>query len=522
MASDISVGRGDLRAMRQAQTEELNSTQDQFLERKAALNQQHETELRRIREANQRSEQESREAGAASVNHIKKATSEKIEQTELQAKTKLDATSDQAAKEYASLKQRARLTRDSLSGEVDSERERSRQTLESLRDNQTKAIQESQNQLKKSLQEQQQQQTQLHQRSRLEYEESQSRASKALSESKQKNQTDLRKEIERGRSELDAYRTKEQQTLDETRRQANSRLTLMRADQQKQIEGERAEGNRALNDLRTQSQIAYKQTRDQGELRRGQLEVDQDTKLRESREQYLKTNEETNIEYSKETQRIQKLGEMEIENRKHRNEEQLAQQEHAFKAESQARIDEQRALEAKDQAILKAKAADRDRLHEALLQELDKDFQKRYVRADDVNKSSLQNQREQYLRALYRQQQEFGARFDKVESRQDDPFYKLQSFEARLEEGEGSYTIRARIPPHERDRVEIRVKDGRAVLSASRQHEEKLGEKGNQASSHTMQTWRQEFALKLPVYRDGVIKEVLDDGSITVTIPKKA
>ena len=41
MASDISVGRGDLRAMRQAQTEELNATQDQFLERKAALTKKH-------------------------------------------------------------------------------------------------------------------------------------------------------------------------------------------------------------------------------------------------------------------------------------------------------------------------------------------------------------------------------------------------------------------------------------------------------------------------------------------------
>jgi HSP20 family molecular chaperone IbpA len=142
------------------------------------------------------------------------------------------------------------------------------------------------------------------------------------------------------------------------------------------------------------------------------------------------------------------------------------------------------------------------------------DFEKKRARNEDTNKTSLQNQREKYAKALYQQQRENDGKYNKVAAREDDPFYSLQSFEAKLEEHDDHYVVRAQVPPHERDRVDIRVKDGKVALSASRQMEEKRDNEGVKVSSSAFQTWRQDIPLKMPIYREAVTKTIEPEDSM--------
>ena len=149
------------------------------------------------------------------------------------------------------------------------------------------------------------------------------------------------------------------------------------------------------------------------------------------------------------------------------------------------------------------------------------DFEVRRTKNDEVHKDSLFNQREKYARALYQQQREFDSKFDKVSARKDDPFYSVQSFDAKLEDHDDHYVVRAQVPAHEREHVDIRVKDGKVALSASRQIAQKRDDEGVKIASSSYQTWRQDIPLKAAIYREGVTKTIEPDGSIVVKIPKR-
>ncbi len=243
--------------------------------------------------------------------------------------------------------------------------------------------------------------------------------------------------------------------------------------------------------------------------------------MKTSRERYLTTNEKVQTEYSNETQRIQRDGDLQVEAKKTNIRQNLSQQDATYKAESEERARLAHQREKDEVTLLQSKMENREKLHDATLKEQENDFQTRLSKTDTVNKSTLGHQREKYLRALYQQQKEFDSKFGRVDARKEDPFYRLQTFEAQLEESPDRYTIYAKVPAHERDKVDIRVKDGKAWLSATRQFSDKRDAEGTKATMSTYQTWRQEFPLRFPVVRNSVKKEIDEDGNITITIPKR-
>jgi HSP20 family molecular chaperone IbpA len=506
MSSDLSINRG---------------LHDDHVEQKSKLQAQHESELKRIRANSARAQNETREAGDAAVNHIKQTTEERIRQIEANGETKVKEASSQSQREYQNLKSRSANVRESNDQAIAAERERGAEIITQLRGNQTRQLEASQAALRDAMKEQQALHQKLQSQSRADYLASQERANREITEQKVANRTVLKEEQQSAQEKIKSTQAQSQATIEEIKKRGAQAQVETKEEQRKRLEAERLEGNRAFLEVREQAKRAYDKTFSEGEKRRTGLDQKQSQELQTSRERYLTTNEKVQNEYSKETQRIQREGDLEVEAKKARIRQNLQQQDATFKSASEERAQLAHQREKEETTLLRAKMENRDKLHDATIKEQESDFQTRLAKTDSVNRSTLGNQREKYLRALYEQQKEFDAKYGRVEARKEDPFYRLQSFEAKIQEADDRYTIYAKVPPHEREKVDIRVKDGKAWLSATRQFSDKRDEEGAKSSMSAYQTWRQEFPLRMPVIRDGVRKEIDNDGNITITIPKR-
>ncbi|MES2963359.1 MAG: Hsp20 family protein, partial [Bdellovibrionota bacterium] len=155
------------------------------------------------------------------------------------------------------------------------------------------------------------------------------------------------------------------------------------------------------------------------------------------------------------------------------------------------------------------------------LKEQRTDFAQKYDKEGQTFKDSLTNQKQTYLKELYKQKRELDARAGLQSSRKDDPFYQTKGFDAALEETDNAYRLTAKVAPYEKDTVSIKVKDDKVTLSAKRGFEDRVEDKGVRVSTNTFQTYRQEFQLGAPADAKGVSKFVHEDGTINVIIPKK-
>jgi HSP20 family molecular chaperone IbpA len=273
--------------------------------------------------------------------------------------------------------------------------------------------------------------------------------------------------------------------------------------------------------LRDQATNNYTRIQSDGEKRVEDLQREQGEEFQNTRERYRTTNEKMLRDYSGETQRVQTRGEQELQTRRQKSTETLKQEEIEFQ-EQQREQKHQQELQAKRANEEFRKRADaQSKEQERTINEARNDFGTRLSRQDESQRSTLNNNREQFLKALYKQNQKYNNKMSIAESRAEDPFYKMKSFDARLTENDGHYVLRAKVPAHDKDRVDIRVKDGKASITAARQHEEHTKSEGSQGSTSSYQTWRQEFTLPKPIVRDSVFKKVNDDGTIEVLIPKR-
>jgi HSP20 family molecular chaperone IbpA len=158
---------------------------------------------------------------------------------------------------------------------------------------------------------------------------------------------------------------------------------------------------------------------------------------------------------------------------------------------------------------------------EKMIHQQRNEFTERFGKAEEVNRETLRNQQETYLKALYKQKLRLDEKISTEKKRENDPFYAMKSFDAKLTEDQLNYTLRARIAPHERDNVEVRVKDDKVVLSARRQYEDSTKDKNSRLTTNSYQTHRQEFHLPIPVDQKRALKRIDDEGFITVVMPKK-
>src|SRR5690606_40554056 len=59
-------------------------------------------------------------------------------------------------------------------------------------------------------------------------------------------------------------------------------------------------------------------------------------------------------------------------------------------------------------------------------------------------------------------------------SQKNDPFYRMVNLDAEVRENDQQFVLTARIPPHERDRININIRGNEVVISGKRRSDEIL------------------------------------------------
>ncbi len=106
--------------------------------------------------------------------------------------------------------------------------------------------------------------------------------------------------------------------------------------------------------------------------------------------------------------------------------------------------------------------------------------------------------------------------------RQQDPFYQIVKMNASIEETDDSFIVKAKIPSHERENVQLNVYEDEVVISGNRRSQEKLefGPKQVQSTS-SFQTFSESFPIEWPVDKNLVSKQ-FDNDTVIFKIPKKS
>ncbi len=148
-------------------------------------------------------------------------------------------------------------------------------------------------------------------------------------------------------------------------------------------------------------------------------------------------------------------------------------------------------------------------------------FEKEYQNTVSTHQATLDRLNRDASRELNQLKTDTAQKLSAYSSRQNDPFYKLVDLGAALEEDDHGFVLRASIPEHERERLNVNVQGDRLILSGYRRNEEKLDlGPGRAQTTASYQAYTESFPLPWPVDARGMSKE-FDGDQLVVRLPKK-
>jgi len=487
-----------------------------------SLKQEHERRMERIRDDNRRREEEARQAGAATVNHIKKSTTQQVDQLREESAQKLRAVADQANRNYNELRRRTQQNYETIESQARTAEENSHRRINSAHRNEAHVMEQTNEKLREFLARQEDLKVQARENANKNIDELRRESHQQLMQTKAQASEKLREFDTRSKEQLSELRDRNKAVYEETKAQADRRVAEALKDTEIRVVRDREQKNDSLRKTAIKYREAANTEQRSGEQRLAELKKQNMDRLEKLVRQDLERNEKVQAEYASESQRIQEEGESDINARQEKFDKLREKQQ----AKNQARLNDlELDYKTKETKLLKDSEA---RLqHEATkldqsLQEQRSDFKERFDLNDKTFKGSLQNQKENYLKALYKQKQKYDNHYGRESARAEDPFYRLKSFEARLNENPHSYELKAKVAPYDKDSVNIVVKDDKITVTAHRSFEDKFAtDNGAQTSTNSYQTYRQDFKLAIPVEGKLAVRKIDDDGTITVIAPKK-
>ena len=287
----------------------------------------------------------------------------------------------------------------------------------------------------------------------------------------------------------------------------------------------RESGDAAINHIRKDSQtrvqsegVLIQENADQVLSR-----VDSETKqkIKASQDDGIKTSEGLRKQYSKDIYTTQRKGESELQGTKDKYTLELRNDENFYKEELNTEKKQFAEDQTKLQTQYELKRKDSTELQRKNLQELTKKYNEQFVQNEGQNRESFNLQKQNFLKEIYRQQQELASKATAFDSKIDDPFYQARDLNAHLTEHEGAYVLTAKIPQPEKNSYSVHVRDDKVVLESYRSNDAKIVNGGEKSETNSYQTNRQEFKLAYPVRQNMVVKQIDEDWNLTVTIPKK-
>ena len=484
--------------------------------------QDNERRLNRLRDDYQKREMNIRESGEAAISHIKSSTNDRLEQTQTQSEQKLRSAKERASRDYGEIKRRSQQNNEVLAENMRSAESRASERIEQAHKGEAHAIAQTNAELRDFLERQQELKAQARESTAKGIAKVRTEGNEQLAETKSKSTEEIRRTEMKSKSQLSEVKERNKTLYEVTKSEDERRIGEARRDADIKISQDQNQKNKSLRNMAVKYHEAATVEQRAGEDRLTDLKKSNQEQLEKMRLGDLERNRRIHDEYSGETQRIQKEGEINIKGRQE-NFETLRKKQ----AESnQQRLQSMEENYNKEELELRKETELRmqhlaGKLDENLKQQRS-DFKERFEVNDKTFKGSLQNQKEGYLKALYRQKQKFDARFSESRDRADDSFYRLKDFDAQLDENPNSYVLKAKVAPYEKNSVDIIVKDNRITLSGRRAFADSFtDDAGDRSTTNSYQTYRQDFKLDIPVDGHLAVRKIEDDGSITVIAPKK-
>ena len=287
----------------------------------------------------------------------------------------------------------------------------------------------------------------------------------------------------------------------------------------------RGSGDAAINHIRKDSQKRVESEANSIQENADQVlaRVDNEAKhkIKVSQDNGINTSESLQRQYSKEITTTQRKGENELKATKDKYEQKLHNDENFYRAELENEKKEYSENQIKLEDQYNVKRRETSEIQRKNIQELTKKYNEQFVKNEGQNQESFSLQKQNFLKEIYRQQQQLLNKETAFENKIDDPFYQARSLSAHLVEHEGAYVLTAKIPQPEKNNFDVHVKDDKVILESYRSNEAKIENGMEKSSTNSYQTNRQEFKLNYPVKANLMVKQFDDDGNLTVTIPKK-
>lgn len=293
----------------------------------------------------------------------------------------------------------------------------------------------------------------------------------------EKNQVRLKDRKENADKEFQNLVEKHKKQMGEIKEHKEKYVADYQQQADREIKQEKDKGDKALTQQRDVNQKNFDKTQALGEKKVADSKASYETKEQKLDEEYKKDFERKNQQWNSKVDRQDKEYNEKINHSKEEYDKQLKQQ--------------------------------------------NKHFESIYQKNESNNKLSLRIQSQNYAKALAEEHRKFMTESSKYAGKEDDPFYKIQDRGNELSEDRHFYVLKAYVPEHEKDNINVIVQKDKATIATQRMFKENLNdeEQGRKISTNTAQTMREEFSFDKPIITEGIARERSGD-YIFVTIPK--
>lgn len=307
----------------------------------------------------------------------------------------------------------------------------------------------------------------------------------------------------------------------EASEEEEKQLQVQRDQYEKRGEVERARGENYIESVRSRSyeNLADLKRRTQSEENR--LQRTGDKSLNDLDHHYREASAEASSRGETKTKEATKKAYTAEQFERKRGEEQVT----SIKANYDQQIQEIETSKSASTATYAKQTEDQRKATElkmrTAVQESSDHYNENYEKAVNQSRTALTDLKWRAARDAEAVRRDTAVKIDAYSQQKGDPFYQMIKLDASLQENDEQFVLRAKIPTHERDRVNVVIRGNEIVLSGKRKSEEvfDLGE-GRVQRTHAYQSYSESFPIDWPVNPKNMTRE-WDGDSLIVRIPKR-
>lgn len=451
---------------------QLNDIQTTYEKKKRELRSKGESELSELRDQYKQKMEKERSSGDAVINHIQKNKSVQTEQIMAQNKESVQHSQELLAKNI------------------------------------------------KGLQEDQKQQQEKLQQARLEASAVHDREVKALEVQSQTGRESLEEMQDKVTREIAHTQRKYNQEINQTQIENKERLQEIKQQTSKQIDHQINVANEEQKRINLQHEANVRKLREEAQKALNQEQSISKNDLQTEKQTHQQRMGALQAEYKKQSDRIEMENQKLFGNRKLQYEKEKAMREENIRKDMalQTKKHETRVQELRNNMNQDVVVAQKQ--FEGRIEKMRQDFNRVYNQTNDVNRTTLDNQRENIIRAIANQRKELLSKTKNYEDMKADPFYSIVDYDSNLEEFENGYIFSTRIPKIEKPNITVRVHEDKVVLSGARTFNDTSDLENKKLATASHQTFHEEFKLDRPVDAKKVA-QFYDEEILSVYIPKK-